>query len=230
MIIIDNLTKVYKTKNKKVIALKNISLKFEYGKIYGIIGVSGSGKSTLLNIIGLLDTATQGIVKIDNNSVNNKTSEKIKEQIRAKKIGFVFQDFYLNNNLTALENVLVPMYLDRNINKNERKERAKNILINLGLENRLNHYPTELSGGEQQRVAIARALANNPKILIADEPTGNLDRKSERKIFENLKKLSKNNNCCVIIATHSEEIKKYVDQIIIIDDGEIIKNEKNKYI
>ena len=137
-----------------------------------------------------------------------------------KHIGFVFQDFYLDEHLKAYENVMLPMLINKEIKKEERKEKACKLLIDLGLRDRINHFPKEMSGGEQQRVAIARSLANDPKIILADEPTGNLDEENEKLVFETLKDLSKKGKC-VIVVTHSEEIKKYADKILTINKGKL---------
>lgn len=218
MIKTNNISKVYKCNSQEVTALRKVNINFQSGKMYAIVGHSGSGKSTLLHILGLLDTQTTGTLKIDGNIISKNTKEKEKEIIRSKNIGFVFQQFYLNNELRAFENVMMPMYINKNIKAKDRKKLAIELLEELGLENRINHFPKQLSSGEQQRVAIARALANNPKIILADEPTGNLDKDTEKKIFTYLKKLV-HKGCCIIVATHSEFINNYADEIISIDEG-----------
>ena len=219
MLKLDKISKSYSIdKNDKISLLNDISLDINNSKFYGIIGHSGSGKSTLLNIIGLIDDFDSGKYFIDNKEVNY-LSEDEKSSIRMKKFGFVFQSFYLNNRLTALENVMIPMYINKEISKSERKKIAMNLLEKFGLGNRINHRPNQLSGGEQQRVAIARALANNPEVILADEPTGNLDKKNEEMVFNYFKKLVIEDKKTVIIVSHNEIINKYADIIYKLDDG-----------
>lgn len=214
---LNNGLKQYKIKNKKITVLKDVSYVFEYGVFYAIMGVSGSGKSTLIQILGCLDTLTSGSLII--NSKNTEfMKEKEKNILRNKKIGFVFQSFYLNNNLTTLENVLLPSYINKEITYDNAKERAINLLTKFGLSDRITHYPNELSGGEQQRVAIARALINNPDIILADEPTGSLDEENEKYIFNVLKELSKEGKC-VIVVSHNPVIKEYSDKVLSIKKG-----------
>lgn len=221
MITIKSVSKEYILNQKKVIALKSINLEFELGKLYAIMGHSGSGKSTLLHILGLLDKPTTGRICFYGKDIK-KMGEKELADIRAKNIGFIFQSFYLNEKMKAYENVMLPMYINKKISKDKRKELATVLLDSVGLRNRMNHYPKQLSGGEQQRVAIARSLANNPNIIIADEPTGNLDEENEKIIFQLLKKISDRGKC-VIVASHNSEIKKYADKIIRIENGTIMK-------
>ena len=223
MLKLDKISKVYSIdKNDKISLLNDISLEISNNKFYGIVGHSGSGKSTLLNIIGLIDYFDSGKYFIDNKEVNY-LSEDEKSSIRKKKFGFVFQSFYLNNRLTALENVMIPMYINKGIPKSERKKIAMNLLEKFGLANRINHRPNQLSGGEQQRVAIARALANNPEVILADEPTGNLDKKNEEMIFNYFKKLVTEDKKTVVIVSHNEIINKYADIIYKLEDGKIYK-------
>jgi len=217
-----NVNKYYETKNGKLHILKDINAEFHPGKFYAIMGRSGSGKSTLINILGLLDDYDKGIYIIDNNDVS-KFSEKEKAFLRSQKIGFVFQSFYLNQRLTALENVILPTLINKNIEKEDREKNAINILKKLGLENRVHHFPNQLSGGEQQRVAIARALINNPSVIIADEPTGNLDSKHELEIFEILKEISTQEKI-VIVVSHNDIVKNYCDKLYTLDDGVIYEN------
>ena len=223
MLKLDKISKSYSiNKNDKISLLNDISLDINNSKFYGIVGHSGSGKSTLLNIIGLIDDFDSGKYFIDNKEVNY-LSEDEKSSIRMKKFGFVFQSFYLNNRLTALENVMIPMYINKGIPKSERKKIAMNLLEKFGLGNRINHRPNQLSGGEQQRVAIARALANNPEVILADEPTGNLDKKNEEMIFNYFKKLVTEDKKTVVIVSHNEIINKYADIIYKLEDGKIYK-------
>ena len=217
MIRLENIYKEYKLGKESVMALNNVSVEFQEGKMYAIMGRSGSGKSTLVHILGLLDSPTSGHIYIDNKDVTNLKEDKVQEII-GQNIGFVFQKFYLNNNLTALENVILPNLINKEITKDERRKKAIKLLELVGLENRLNHKPKELSGGEAQRVAIARSLINNPKIIIADEPTGNLDKTSELTIFKLLKEISKQDKI-VIVVSHNELIKEYANKVYYLDDG-----------
>lgn len=217
MIRLENIYKEYKLGKESIVALNNVSVEFQEGKMYAIMGRSGSGKSTLVHILGLLDSPTSGHIYIDNKDVTNLKEDKVQEII-GQNIGFVFQKFYLNNNLTALENVILPNLINKEITKDERRKKAIKLLELVGLENRLNHKPKELSGGEAQRVAIARSLINNPKIIIADEPTGNLDKTSELTIFKLLKEISKQDKI-VIVVSHNELIKEYANKVYYLDDG-----------
>lgn len=210
----------YYIKNKeKITVLEEMNIKFEKGKLYAIRGKSGAGKSTLLNIIGTLDNLSNGKLLIDGQDVNS-LSEDEKAQIRMKKIGFIFQEFYLNQYMTVEENIEQPMYINKKYNKKDIKERTEKLIEMVGLTHRRKHFPRELSGGEQQRVAIARALANDPDIILADEPTGNLDKDNEIKVFEMLKKFSQEGKC-VIVVSHSDKIEKYADNILKIEEGRI---------
>lgn len=221
MLEIKNVKKIYKLdKNNQVVALNNIIVNFEECKFYGIVGHSGSGKSTLIQILGLLDSFDEGKYFIDKINTYNLTEEE-KAKIRMKKFGFVFQSFYLNKKLTALENVIIPTIINKEILPCERKKVALDLLKKLGLKDRINHQANQLSGGEQQRVAIARALVNNPDIIIADEPTGNLDKENELMIFKIFKKLVEEEHKTVIIVTHNEIIRDFADIIYTIDNGNL---------
>lgn len=222
---LENVWKVYKLGKIDVPALAGISLEIKEKTFLSIIGPSGSGKSTLLNIIGCLDFPTKGKVFLDGQNIE-ELPEKDLAKIRGKKIGFVFQQFNLLPNLNALENVTLPMIFQK-ISEKERERGAIKLLDMVGLKDRLNHKPSELSGGEQQRVAIARALANDPEIIIADEPTGNLDSKSGAIIMDILKKLHQEKNTTMVVVTHDPSIASCSEQIIKIQDGKIIE-EKNK--
>ena len=204
--------KIYKNDVK---VLNNISYEFEKGKFYAIMGRSGAGKSTLLNIIGTIDNATEGEIYINGNNINGLT-EKEKAKLRMKNLGFVFQGFYLNPYLNALENVIVPMRINPEISKKERKKRAENLLERFGVKELADSLPSQMSGGEQQRVCIARALANNPDIILADEPTGNLDEENEKIVFSNLKTLAEQGHT-VIAVSHNEGVKEYADEIIMLN-------------
>lgn len=216
---LENICKVYNSKTEKVIALNQINYQFEVGKFYAIMGHSGSGKSTLISILGLIDRPSTGKYYLNGEDVFKLDDYKL-SKLRNKEIGFIFQNFYLDEHLKAYENVMIPMIINENIPKDERKNRAITLLKKLNLEKRINHFPKEMSGGEQQRVAIARALANEPNIILADEPTGNLDKKNELMVFEELKNLSLAGKL-VIVVSHSDEIKKYADIILELKDGEL---------
>lgn len=218
-IILKNGYKNFKIRDKEIMALNNINLSIERGKLYAIMGHSGSGKSTLIQVLGLLDNLSAGELVINESIVDNLTDNE-KAFIRMKEIGFIFQSFYLNPRLKAFENVELPMYINKEISLKEREIRAKKLLESFGLEKRITHYPKELSGGEQQRVAIARALANNPNFILADEPTGNLDKENEDIVFKTLKNLT-NENKGVVVVSHNEEIKKYADEIFYMEDGKL---------
>lgn len=215
MEIIVDVKKVVKIYKNDVKVLNNISYEFEKGKFYAIMGRSGAGKSTLLNIIGTIDNATEGEIYINGNNINGLT-EKEKAKLRMKNLGFVFQGFYLNPYLNALENVIVPMRINPEISKKERKKRAENLLERFGVKELSDSLPSQMSGGEQQRVCIARALANNPDIILADEPTGNLDEENEKIVFSNLKTLAEQGHT-VIAVSHNEGVKEYADEIIMLN-------------
>ncbi|MGC8993535.1 MAG: ABC transporter ATP-binding protein [Candidatus Aenigmatarchaeota archaeon] len=226
LIELKNVSKVYKMEEVEVPALKGINMKIKRGEFVSVIGPSGSGKSTLLHIIGCLDRPTKGEVILDGIDVS-KLSDNELSRIRAKKIGFVFQFFNLYPTLTALENVELPMMIVEK-DKSERKKRARELLKIVGLEKRAEHLPSQLSGGERQRVAIARALANDPPLILADEPTGNLDSKSGKEIVSLLKKLQEEKGKTIVMVTHSLDIAKFADRLIYLKDGEIIRDDKNE--
>jgi len=211
--------KAYKSDSNPVEVLKNINLQINKGDFIALMGPSGSGKSTLMNIAGCLDTPTSGKVVFDGKDVS-KLSEAELAQIRNKKIGFVFQSFNLIPRTTALDNAQLPL-IYAGFNQEERNQLAKEKLEKFGLGKRICHFPNQLSGGEQQRVAIARALVNNPTIILADEPTGNLDSKTGKEILEIFKQLNKQGNTIVLV-THDAEIAKKAKKIIRIYDGQIV--------
>lgn len=229
MIELINIQKKYLLKNKFINALDDINIKFEKGKLYGIMGESGSGKSTLIQIIGLLIEPTSGILKIDGHDTS-KLSEKKIANLRKEELSYIFQSFNLIPTMNVTENVILPLYTNKNLTKKEKVERVNNLLNSLGIENRNRHYPNQLSGGEQQRVAIARALCNNPEIILADEPTASLDKENTIKILNILKKLS-NQDKCVIVICHDDIIKDYADEIIYLKNGRMeIIDEINWYV
>ena len=215
------INKIYKKGNEEVRALEDIDLAFEKGKFYAIMGHSGSGKSTLISILGLMNKFDSGDYLL-----NEKSTKDLKEleasKLRMKEIGFVFQEFYLDEYMTALDNVILPMLINKEIDKQNREKIAKDLLKKFKLEGRESHLPHELSGGEKQRVCIARALANNPSIILADEPTGDLDEENEKMIFNYLKELS-NEGKCVIVVSHSNEVKKYADILIELKSGKLVR-------
>ena len=212
----------YKNKNE-IRVIDNLSFNFALGKFYIIIGESGAGKSTLLKCLALLSPINYGSIIINKKNVLNLSEDEL-SKIRLNEIGIVFQEYNLLQFMTALENVMVPLLLDRNLTILESTIRAKKMLEYVGLNNRIDHYTKELSGGEQQRVAIARALINNPNIILADEPTGNLDNKNKKIVLELLKKVS-NEGKCVIMTTHDLEVLKYADEVYSLVDGKLVPYE-----
>ena len=214
-----NVNKIYKTKVENIHILKNINLAFNKGDFISIQGKSGSGKTSLLNILGLLDEPTDGEIYIGGEKIRYK-NEKAKTAIRNKKIGFVFQFHYLLNEFTALENVMMPALVNKNMNRNEVQRKAKELLALVGLAKRLKHKPMELSGGEKQRVAIARAMINDPDIILADEPTGNLDTETSNMINELFMKINQERNQSIIIVTHSLELANLASYKYKIENGE----------
>ena len=217
-----NINKIYKTKAEEIHILKNVNLSFSKGDFVSIQGKSGSGKTTLLNILGLLDIPTNGEMFIDDKIINYR-NEKIKNKIRNEKMGFVFQFHYLLNEFTALENVMMPAFINKNFNKKELKGRAMELLEMVGLGERVKHKPLELSGGEKQRVAIARAMVNNPEIILADEPTGNLDTETSLVINNLFKKINEEKKQSIIIVTHSLELANMAEYKYKIEKGEFNK-------
>lgn len=224
LITLKNVTKNYISRHRNILVLDDISVEFLSGTFYLIIGHSGNGKSTLINILGLIDSKFDGSYTIYGQNVST-LNDKDLSKIRMQHIGFIFQDFYLDTYLKAIENVIVPMYINKSIAKENRKSKAIELLDRVGLKERIHHFPRELSGGEQQRVAIARAIANDPDIILADEPTGNLDSTNEKMVFEQLKKLSKDGEC-VIVVSHSDLAKKYADVVYEIDNHKLHEVKK----
>ncbi|HAB66137.1 MAG TPA: hypothetical protein DCE23_02095 [Firmicutes bacterium] len=224
-----NINKTYKKKNETIEALNNINLSFEKGKLYAIMGHSGSGKSTLIRILGLIDDFNSGEYLLNGKNIKGLNDLEL-SKIRMKEIGFIFQDFYLDEYMTAKDNIILPMLINKDIEKENRDKVALELLEKMNLLDRKNHLPKELSGGEQQRVCIARALANNPSIILADEPTGDLDEKTEKEIFKLLRKMADEGKC-VIVVSHSHEVKKYADTIYNLSDGKlksVVKKDTKK--
>ncbi|WP_416389687.1 ABC transporter ATP-binding protein [Serpentinicella alkaliphila] len=223
MIEIKNLFKTYKNGSISVQALDGVDLRIEEGEFVAITGPSGSGKSTFMNILGCLDRATEGLYVLAGEKIEALSDNELAD-IRNRKIGFVFQSFNLLPRTTALKNVELPM-LYAGINKKERKQRSLDALARVGLADRVDHKPNELSGGQKQRVAIARALVNNPSIILADEPTGNLDSKSSQDVMELFKQLN-NEGATIIIVTHEAEIAEQTNRIISFRDGKMLEDIK----
>ena len=209
MLKIRDLTKKYKNRT----VLKNINLDFKTGFMYVIMGESGVGKTTLLNIIGSVDSPTSGAIFLNERNIF-ELSAKEKAEYRRESIGFIFQNYLLDNNLKVIDNVMLPLYINDSIK--DKKEKAMSLLGKFHINSLSEQYPYQLSGGEKQRVAIARALANDPQIILADEPTGNLDEKNEVEIFELLKDFSREDKC-VIVVTHNKDMAKYADIVLMIE-------------
>lgn len=222
MIELINVKKIYEMGTVNVNALNGVSLKIDQGEFIAIIGASGSGKSTIMNILGCLDVPTSGQSIIDGQNVEEMSGDQLAE-IRNNKIGFVFQTFNLLSRQTALSNVILPLMYSK---EKDRKSKSEAALQRVGLGDRTHHKPTQLSGGQQQRVAIARALVNNPDILLADEPTGNLDSTATEEIISIFRDLNKNEGITIIMVTHEEEIADQAQRIIAMKDGLITSDEK----
>lgn len=221
ILVIKNLSKIFEKRGHKVHALAKLNLNIKKGEYISIQGPSGSGKTTLLNVLGCLDRPTSGKLIIDGIKVSEMNGNSL-SKIRSNKIGFIFQEFNLIPILDALENVELPMELTK-LTKPERRKKAEKLLKIVGLSGRLDHLPGELSAGEQQRVAVARALANNPAIILADEPTGNLDSKTSKKIMSLLDKLNEELGTTIIVVTHDDKMARLTKKLVYIKDGKISK-------
>lgn len=215
-----NINKTYKGTSETLHILKDLDLVINEGEFVSIIGKSGSGKSTLLNVIGLLDSIDDGEIYIHGEKVDRTNNQKI-DLLKNRDIGFVFQFHYLLPEFTALENVMLPALLNNFNDKKNIEEKAKKILDSVGLKERYNHKPNQLSGGEKQRVAIARALINDPKIILADEPTGNLDEETSNEIHNLFRKINRENNQTIIVVTHSRELANITDKRYSVKNGKL---------
>ena len=218
---LENVWKTYQVGDVKVDALRGVDISIKNGEFVSITGASGSGKSTMMNMVGALDTPSKGTIYLDNKNIS-KLSESNLAVIRGKKIGFVFQQFNLISTLTAIENVMLPMEFQ---DSEDVRQKATKVLELVGLKDRMNHKPKELSGGQQQRVAIARALANNPEVILADEPTGNLDSKTGKEIMSLFEKLNGEGKTIILI-THDLNLIKYSHRVIKLADGQVIGGKK----
>ena len=221
-LIADKLKKVYSSTSQKIVALKEIDLKIEKGEFVTIMGPSGAGKTTFLNLIGCLDKPTSGKLNVLGCDPMEFNEEQL-SIIRGEKIGFVFEDFFLISSLNALENVQLPLIFARNYKNNNK---PRDLLKRVGLSHRLTHFPNELSGGELQRVAVARALANNPEVLLADEPTGNLDTKNAQELFSLFRNLNREEGLTIVVATHNVKLGYSADRVIHLNDGKIERDER----
>jgi putative ABC transport system ATP-binding protein len=218
MIELEGVEKVYRTDRIETVALTNVNLSVREGEFISIMGPSGSGKSTLLNVIGLLDVPTGGKVTLNNQPVMSYSDRHL-SRVRNEQIGFVFQTFHLINDLSVVDNVEIPLLYRKNLSGSERRKLALRALDRVGLRARVHHFPSQLSGGQQQRVAIARAIVGNPRILLADEPTGNLDSQMGDEIMEVLKDLNKNESTTVVIVTHDSGQAEKTERIVRLFDG-----------
>lgn len=217
MIKLNNIQKVYRTKTIETTALNNINLHINKGEFVSIMGPSGCGKSTLLNIMGLLDEPSDGQVEISGHNIQNYNSKQT-ALFRNEQLGFIFQSFHLISDLSVRDNVELPL-IYRKVSSNERKKLAAEVLEKVGLKNRMDHFPNQLSGGQKQRVAIARAIIGQPKIILADEPTGNLDSVMGNEVMDILLRLNKEDNTTIVMVTHDENMAKKTNRLIRIFDG-----------
>jgi ABC-type lipoprotein export system ATPase subunit len=221
LIELSKITKTYTLGEVEVQALRNVSLTIEQGEYLALMGPSGSGKSTLMNTLGCLDRPTSGSYRLDGAEIVSMTHDG-RARLRNRKIGFVFQNFNLLSRTTALENVELPMLYAGRLSGRKRHERARTLLERVGLADRMHHHPAQLSGGQQQRVAIARALANEPAILLADEPTGNLDSRTSREVMALFGELNAEDGITVILVTHDQDVAGHTRRAIVLRDGEVV--------
>jgi len=226
-VVTEKLSRVYSSGKINVTALKDVSLSIDEGKFLGVTGPSGSGKSTLMNLLGGLDTPSSGSIRVQGKLISDLSKEEL-ALYRRYQVGMIFQTFNIISSYTALENVAFPL-LFAGVPKKERNRKADEMLTKVGLYPRKDHRPSELSGGEQQRVAIARALVNQPKILLADEPTGNLDTNTSRNIVQKLSDLNRDQGLTIIMISHEQDIlAEFADDVIHLRDGEVVEQEKNR--
>lgn len=217
MITLEKIDKKYRTDTIETTALQNINLQIEEGEFVSIMGPSGCGKTTLLNIIGLLDEPSTGQILIDGQALGRLTASQL-ARFRNEKLGFIFQSFHLISDLSVIDNVELPL-IYRKMSGSARRARAKEVLSLVGLSNRMKHFPSQLSGGQKQRVAIARALAGNPSIILADEPTGNLDSKNGHEVMDLLLELNQKQNCTIVMVTHDKKMADKTRRLIRLFDG-----------
>ncbi|MEK6896325.1 MAG: ABC transporter ATP-binding protein [Nanoarchaeota archaeon] len=231
LIALRGVAKYYEMGDNVVKALDNINIKIEQGDFVAIMGPSGSGKSTAMNLVGSLDIPTKGEIRLHDRNISYLSESEL-AQLRGKKVGFIFQSFNLINNLTAKENVMLPM-LFQNVSREEREKKAEDILRLVELDERMGHYPNQLSGGQQQRVAIARALANNPDIILADEPTGNLDTKTGARVLDFLEKLHQQGKTIIMVTHDSTLAQSHARKIYWLRDGKVervTRKVKDKWV
>lgn len=222
MLSLQNIEKIYRTDTIETLALQNINLEVAKGEFLSIMGPSGCGKSTLLNIMGLLDAPTGGAVSFENEALTGFSDKKL-SQFRNRKIGFIFQSYHLINDLPVLDNVELPL-LYRNVSGSERRRLAQEALEKVGLSNRMKHYPSQLSGGQKQRVAIARAIVGRPHLILADEPTGNLDSAMGNEIMEILEQLNRDDQTTIVMVTHDENMAKRTHRLVRLFDGSLVSS------
>ncbi|WP_242917596.1 ABC transporter ATP-binding protein [Pontibacter liquoris] len=225
MITLSNIEKVYQTKSIETVALQNVNLMVPKGEFLSIMGPSGCGKSTLLNIMGLLDVPTTGLVEIDGQPIQSY-KDKALAHIRNEKIGFVFQSYHLVNDLSVVDNVELPLLYRSSVSASERSKRAKTALEKVGLSTRTKHYPSQLSGGQRQRVAIARALVGQPEIILADEPTGNLDSVMGEEIMNILLDLNRQDGTTIVMVTHDENMAQKTERLVRFFDGQQVSDAR----
>ncbi|HUT93600.1 MAG TPA: ABC transporter ATP-binding protein [Thermoguttaceae bacterium] len=223
LIKLDEIRKVYSLEETEVVALRGVSLSIDRGEYVALMGPSGSGKSTLMNTLGCLDRPTSGSYLLDGEEVA-RMSRDTRARLRNRKFGFVFQNFNLLARTSALENVELPLLYERGTSARERRRRAIEELEKVGLGDRLHHHPGQLSGGQQQRVAMARALVNRPAIIMADEPTGNLDSRTSREVIDLLRRLNEETEITLVLVTHDQYIARHAKRILVLKDGEIVED------